>query len=89
MKIDFEHLKIYTSIAKTQQIEIDAREAIANIFYIKGQGIRSHVLAEKIYKTSGATEYDDIEQNMIQGIIPQCTPAFQDALNAALKDKKL
>lgn len=86
MKIDFEHLKVFTDIAKTKEIVINVKVQIADAMYQNGFGIADHALAFKIFNSQGECELTDKEYQLFTAFIEQkCTPmiieAFKNAVN--------
>ena len=87
IKIDFEHLKIYQNIAKSNFIVVDTKEQIADSIYQRGQGIAFHALALKIYNSKDGCELTDEEYNMLMSHVKNvCTPMVIDALSEYKKD---
>lgn len=82
--INFERFEIYTSINHKEVIVQDCREGFANIIYLNGSGVACHALAMKVYKSEGATEYDDRECDMVREYASLCSPAFIDAIDKIL-----
>lgn len=88
MKIDFEHFKMYTDVAHKNSMERDVREQFANTVYQTVQGVAGLSLSMKIYKSSGDTEYDDTEMNLIRQTAENFTAAmFISSLNEITKTK--
>ena len=84
-KIDFQHIKVYTSVSHKMAQTCDAREMFANIIYQQAGGIKAHALAFKIYGSEGETEYSTDEESMIKEIADRhCIPGFIDGLNEQL-----
>ncbi len=89
MIINFEQIKVYTSISKKTAQTGDAREMFADTIYRNIGGIRAHALAMKIYKSEGGTEYNDDEVKLIKNVAEQlCLPGFIDGLNEQLEGGK-
>lgn len=85
-KINFEQLKVYTDIAKTNATVINAKVQIADALYQNGFGIASHALAFKIYNSQGSCELTDDEFKLLMGFVEQkCTPMIIEAFKN-LKD---
>lgn len=81
IKIDFEHFKTHTlkGIEKEENIKL----TVAEDLYEKGQGIKFHALAFKIYNSQGETEYTDEEYSLIMAYANQmCTPMVIDTLKS-------
>lgn len=86
MKIDFEHLKVYTDIAKTNETVMNVKLQVANDLYAHGQGIAFHALALKIYNSKGEVELDSQEHQLLMNYVEQmCTPMIIEAFKN-LKD---
>ena len=83
MKIDFEHLKVYTDIAKTNVTVTNVKVQIADALYQNGFGIASHALAFKIYNSSGECELTDEEYQLLMSFVEQkCTPMIIEAFKS-------
>lgn len=80
MKIDFEHLKVFTDIAKTKETVTNVKVQIADAMYQNGFGIATHALAFKIYNSEGICELSDEEyKNLMNFVEQKCTPMIIDA----------
>lgn len=89
MIINFEQIKVYTSVSKKTAQMGDVREMFADTIYRNIGGIRAHALAMKIYKSEGETEYNDDEVKLIKNVAEQlCLPGFIDGLNEQLEGGK-
>ena len=81
MKIDFEHLKVYTEITKQKSIVTDVKLQLSDHLYQNGQGIAYHALALKIYNSSGECELTDEEYQLLISYAEKWfTPMVIDAL---------
>lgn len=90
MKVNFAKLQIYTDIAKTNGILIDARKDLSNILYNGCTGIVAHAVALKIYNSEDAIEITAEEAGIVKETAEKyCTPAFIDGINEAMKEKEL
>jgi hypothetical protein len=88
VKINFKEIKIYKDIAWTKYEVVDMQDEVANAMYEKGQGIKFHALALKIYNAKGEIELDEQEYGLLMAYANQMgTPAVIDAFNA-LKNKE-
>lgn len=81
MKINFKQFPIYQGISKSSKLAMDISESLANCIYSSVPGIRAHVLAEKIYKAEGETEFDAEETEIIRGITSQLPGMYADSIN--------
>lgn len=89
MKIDFEHFKMYTDVAHKNTLMQDVREQFANTVYQTVQGVAGLSLSMKIYKSSGETEYDDTEMNLVKQTAENYTAAmFISSLNEIINNQK-
>ena len=80
MKIDFEHLKVYTDIAKTKETVTNVKIQVADALYQNGFGIANHALAFKIYNSNGECELTDDEYKLLMAFVEQkCTPMIIEA----------
>lgn len=86
-KINFEKVEIFTDITKTNRIERNVKNEIANFIYMNGSGIEMHALALKIYNSEGETEYNDKECELIRAASRSLAPFFIDAIDNILKDE--
>ena len=83
VKINFKEITVYKDIAKTKVEVIDMQDEVANAMYEKGQGIKFHALALKIYNAKGEIELDEQEYGLLMAYANQMgTPAAIDAFNA-------
>ena len=81
-KINFQKFSMPDGIANKKQVAGDVRESFADSIYNNLSGI-----AEKIYKSEGAVEYDEKEVEMMKVAATNfCQPRFMDALEMALAD---
>lgn len=78
-KINLKGIELFTNIARTQCVVTDARESFADLIYTKGNGIKAHALALKVYGSDENTEYDDEEVDAMRRFAQLCSPAFIDA----------
>ena len=79
-KIDFQHFRIANGIKQDTIVEIDTREQLADVIYNNVNGIAALTLAQKIYKSEGETEYDEIEVKVLTEVIDNiCRAAIVDA----------
>lgn len=81
MKIDFNHIVVYTDLEKSKSAITDARKSVANTIYQQGQGLAFHALALKIWNGNEETEYDEEECGLIMKVVEACyAPCFIDAM---------
>lgn len=70
MKIDWNKFHLYGDIAKRQEIPVEnLQEQVANTILQQGKGIAAYVLAEKVFKDNGETEYSDKEGAVINSLM--------------------
>lgn len=86
-KINFEKMLVAMDVARKHCINRDYREDFANAIWQSNFGIAAFVLAEKIYKSEGETEYDEKEVKIIQQVANRLPPFFIDALNRAINNQ--
>lgn len=79
-KIDFQHFKIFLDITHELREERDVRKEIADAIYKNMNGVVAHDVALRIYHTSGPTEFNEEELNLIKSFSLNGTPIFQDSL---------
>ena len=87
MKIELEHLEVFTTLDNTQCQVVNARKQIANIIYSQGAGLglAGQALAVKMWNGNDDTEYTDDEVKIIKELVERTTaPCFIDAVNAAI-----
>ena len=88
MTIDFSRIEIFTDVAHMNCQICDLRTQFADVIYMMGRGIESHALALKIYQSEGPTEYNDKELSLIEQYSNLCSPAFIDAVELIIKQRK-
>ncbi len=86
MKINFDEMKIYTSLDKEGGVVQSIRNDFANLIYTEGRGIEAHALALKIYNGDNDTEYNEEEVAMIRKFSRICSPCIIDAFETLLND---
>ena len=87
MKIDFEHLKVFTDITKTNETVMNVKVQIADAMYQNGFGIAAHALAFKIYNSNGECELTDEDYQILMSFVEQkCTPMIIEAFKNALSN---
>ena len=84
MKVDFDEVKVYTSLDKMHGKVQNIRKEFADLVYTHGSGISSHVLALKIYNGNKDTEYDESEIELIRQFSMMCAPCIIDAFERVL-----
>ena len=84
MKINFDSIKVYTDLGKTQSVTQNMRKEFANFIYTQGNGIAAHALALKIYNGTPDTDYDENEVAIIRQFVDNCTPCVIDAFHEML-----
>ncbi len=88
-EIDFQYIKIYTTVSRKVAQTVDVRETFADMIYKNVNGIKAHALAMKIYNSEGETEYSEEEVKLIRAVAEQwCVPGFIDGLNDQLNNPK-
>ena len=89
MKLNLEHLEVFTTLDKSQSQVVNARKQIANIIYSQGAGygLAGQALAVKMWNGNADTEYSDDEVKIIKELVERTTaPCFIDAVNAAISN---
>ena len=87
MKIELEHLEVFTTLDNTQCQVVNARKQIANIIYSQGAGygLAGQALAIKMWNGSEDTEYSDDEVKIIKELVERTTaPCFFMAIDKAI-----
>lgn len=85
MKVNFDEVKVYISLDKTQGTIQNVRKDFANLVYTQGSGIEAHALALKIYNGNAETEYNEQEIQLIRQFSQMCAPCMIDAFAALLE----
>ena len=88
MKLNLEHLEVFTTLDKTQCQVVNARKQIANIIYSQGAGLglAGQALAVKMWNGSDETEYTDDEVKIIKELVERTTaPCFFMAIDKAIQ----
>ena len=81
MKIDFTKFKMFTDIAHTNTVEVNAKNDIADVLYRYGTGIAMNALALKIYNSEGEIDITEDEYNQILAIVEKISsPMFIGSL---------
>ena len=79
-KINFGSLSVRTGIGADTTTRLNIKESFANMLYTQVNGIAALTLAQKIYKSEGETEYDEIEVKVLTEVIDNiCRAAIVDA----------
>ena len=86
MKVNFDVVKVYTSLDKTKGKVLNVRKEFADLVYTEGSGIASHALALKIYNGNKDTEYDESEIKLIRQFSMMCAPCIIDAFSSILSE---
>lgn len=85
-KLNFKEFHVPTGISGESHKVVDAREAIADLIYLHTNGIKSHHLAFKIYRSEGVQDYNDEECGIIRISVERyCLPSIIDALHKQLE----
>lgn len=88
MKLNLEHLEVFTTLDNTQCQVVNARKQMANIIYSQGAGygLAGQALAVKMWNGSADTEYSDDEIKIIKELSERTTaPCFFIAINQAIQ----
>ena len=88
MKLNLEHLEVFTTLDNTQCQVVNARKQIANIIYSQGAGygLAGQALAIKMWNGSDDTEYTDDEVQIITELVERTTaPCFFMAIDKAIQ----
>ena len=91
MKLNLEHLEVFTTLDNTQCQVVNARKQIANIIYSQGAGLglAGQALAVKMWNGSDDTDYTSEEASIIASIVEKTTaPCFIEAVNRAVSDEE-
>ena len=91
MKLNLEHLEVFTTLDNTQCQVVNARKQIANIIYSQGAGLglEGQALAVKMWNGSDDTDYTSEEASIIRSVVEKTTaPCFIEAVNRAVSDEE-
>ena len=89
MKLNLEHLEVFTTLDNTQCQVVNARKQMANIIYSQGAGLglAGQALAVKMWNGNDDAEYTDDEVKIIKELVERTTaPCFIDAVNVAISN---
>jgi len=86
-KINLKTFGYYADISKRQQVTCDIRREIADLLYMKVQGIVAHDLAFAIYHSEDEIEITDEQAQILTRVFEHFTTgAFIDGLLAQLNN---
>ena len=88
MKLNLEHLEVFTTLDKSQCQVVNARKLIANIIYSQGAGLglSGQALAIKMWNGNADTEYSYDEVKIIKELSERTTaPCFFTAIDKAIQ----
>jgi hypothetical protein len=89
MRINFAQFPIYDGIKKEKLIASNITEAFGDWIYKNVAGLKAHLLAEKIFKsTVDGVELDEEEVDIIRRSTPMLSGLMADSLNDYLDKKK-
>lgn len=80
MKINFRKFPMYANIRKDMVVEQDIAEQYADSIYRNVPGLAAHVLAEKIFGSTGETVLNDSEIDTILNSIDLFPGIFADSM---------
>lgn len=85
-RINLKELEVFTDISKSRKVTVDVRESLANLFYLKANGVMAHSIATRIYESNSEVEIDERELDFFINVVTQyCIPAVVDAVTCAMK----
>lgn len=85
MKLNFKKFKRYSSMNHSSYTVVDVREVFADLIYLElGTGIADKCLAEKIYKSTEETDFNEEEVARIRAHASKCQPWFADYLEETI-----
>lgn len=89
MKINFVQFPLYEGIKKEKLIANDITEAFGDWIYKNVAGLKAHLLAEKVFKsTVEGVELDEEEVDIIRRSTPLLPGLLADSLNDYLNKKE-
>ena len=91
MKLNLEHLEVFTTLDNTQCQVVNARKQIANIIYSQGAGfgLAGQALAVKMWNGDDEIDYSSEEASIIRSVVEKTTaPCFIEAVNRAVSDEE-
>ena len=88
MSINFAQPPIYDGIKKEKLIANNITEAYGDWIYKNVAGLKAHLLAEKIFKSTEGVEIDEEEVDIIRRSTSMLPGLLADSLNDYLDKKK-
>ena len=88
MRINFAQFPIYDGIKKEKLIASNITEAFGDWIYKNVAGLKAHLLAEKIFKSTAEVEIDEEEVDIIRRSTSMLPGLLADSLNDYLDKKK-
>lgn len=89
MRINFAQFPIYDGIKKEKLIASNITEAFGDWIYKNVAGLKAHLLAEKIFKsTVDGVELDEEEVDIIRRSTPMLSGLLADSLNDYLDKRR-
>ncbi|RHV92570.1 hypothetical protein DXA95_12255 [Odoribacter sp. OF09-27XD] len=67
--------------------EVDLRETVAEQIYSSLGGLKTKLLAEKIYKSEGDFEIDDKEEEIFKALVSDSSEFFNNKVADAIREQ--
>ena len=84
--VNFKQFRMFKDITQSETEEVDLRRDFSDLMYKNTNGVVSHDLALKIYRSEGDIELSDDEYRALIEFAAQGTPLFIDSINANIKE---
>ncbi|MBO5507733.1 MAG: hypothetical protein J6A00_08250 [Bacteroides sp.] len=88
MKINFVQFPIYDGIRKERLVASNITDAFGDWIYKNVAGLKAHLLAEKIFKSTAEVEIDEEEVDIIRRSTSMLPGLLADSLNDYLNKKE-
>lgn len=88
MKINFVQFPLYDGIRKERLVASNITDAFGDWIYKNVAGLKAHLLAEKIFKSTAEVEIDEEEVDIIRRSTSMLPGLLADSLNDYLNKKK-
>lgn len=89
MKVNFKQFPVYDGIRKEKLVAYDVTEALGNGIYMNIPGLKAHLLAEKIFKsTTEGVELDGEDLAIVRSAAELFSGVFADSITDFLNKKE-
>lgn len=83
--LNFKNLQVKTISGNVT--EVDLRETVAEQIYSSLGGLKTKLLAEKIYKSEGDFEIDDKEEEIFKALVSDSSEFFNNKVADAIREQ--